>query len=273
MFRRWAERVTRQSSFCRRLPSEFGKAPIYVSPGAGLRYLFRPMAQIDKPLFSLASRFVQPGDTVWDVGANVGLFSFSAAHRAGPSGQVIAFEPDAWLLQLLRRSASLQPQHSAPVQIVPAAVASACDLRHFNIARRSRATNFLSGYGSTQTGGVSERHTVVALSLDWLAPRLPRPDVVKIDVEGAELEVLQGALELLNDVRPLLLCEVCGERSAEVTALLRAYGYRLYDGESTVDAPCEVDAAPWSTIAIPPGRPAPARATAGAHTAPTACPA
>lgn len=251
MLRPWVESATRQTSFRRHLPAEFGGAPIRVSPGAGLRYLFRPMSAIDAPLFELIRGFVRRGQTVWDVGANLGLFAFAAAHRAGSSGCVIALEPDAWLLQLLRRSETLQPESSAPVQIVPAAVASSCGLRTFNIARRSRATNFLSGYGSTQTGGVSERHTVVTVTLDWLAQRLPRPDLIKIDVEGAELEVLQGAREVLRSARPVLLCEVCAEQSAAVTALLHELGYRIYDGDVAAADRKRLDAAPWNTVALP----------------------
>src|SRR5262249_37577808 len=147
----------------------------------------------------LAVEFVRPGKVVWDIGANSGIFAFAAANLTGSSGSVVAFEPDTWLVQLLRRSARIQ-RDAGPVQVVAAAVAKDCDLRTFNIAQRSRAANFLDGYDtvarSRQTGGVAERHTVVTLTLDWLAERLPAPDVIKIDVEGAELEVLQGGERL-----------------------------------------------------------------------------
>ena len=45
----------------------------------------------------MVHEMVRPGDVVWDIGANVGLFAFAAANRAGSSGQVIAVEPDLWL--------------------------------------------------------------------------------------------------------------------------------------------------------------------------------
>jgi len=207
------------------------------------------MRAIDPALCSLAREFIVRGNTVWDVGANIGLFSFAAAHLAGESGKVFAFEPDAWLVQLLRRSASIQPRSSASVQIVPAAVADSCDLRTFNIAVRSRATNALAGYGH-HTGGIAEQQTVMTVSLDWLAERLPIPDVVKIDVEGAELEVLRGAIGLMEKRGPILLCEVSADRSLEVTQLLRDQHYRIYDGELSGGARQEVAVAPWSTVAV-----------------------
>jgi len=251
VLRRVVEKVTSKISFRRRLPADFGGAEIYVSPSGGLRYLFHSMEKIDPGLCALAKEFVKRGDTVWDVGANLGLFTFVASHFSGPSGRVFSFEPDVWLVQLLRRSSALQPTSSAPVQVVPVAIAESVDLRTFNIASRSRAASFLSGYGTTQTGGVSDQQTVLSVSLDWLAERLPLPDVVKIDVEGAELEVLTGALRLLEKKRPLVLCEVSGERSREVTALLKGRGYRIYDAEISHTQRSEVQLAPWSTIAIP----------------------
>lgn len=250
MLRSFVERAARRSAFRRSLPAQLGGAQIYVSGSAGLKYCFRPMKSVDPVLCRLATEFVQRGHVVWDVGANIGLFSFSAAHLAGKSGQVFAFEADLWLVQLLRRSAAIQPSASGSVRVIPVAVANACDLRVFNIASRSRAANFLAGYGSTQTGGVTEQQTVLAASIDWLATRLPPPDILKIDVEGAELEVLDGASELLQRKGPIIICEVSAERSRQVSALLKRLRYKIYDGDSPRPARRELSAAPWNTLAI-----------------------
>ena len=107
MLRRMIEDVTRDWVIRRRLPADFLRASIHVTPSAGLRYLYRSMDDVDPVLLSLVKEFVKPGAVVWDVGANVGLFSFAAASLAGPEGHIVAFEPDAWLTQLLRRSASV----------------------------------------------------------------------------------------------------------------------------------------------------------------------
>src|SRR5277367_1399536 len=129
--RAFAERTTRKWVYARRLPTSFGSAPIFVTPAAGLKFLLKPMPEIDPILLRNVIELVRPDDVVWDIGANVGLFSFSAAARAGPKGQIIAFEPDACLVQVLRRSATLQPMTSSPVRIVPAAVATEVELRQF----------------------------------------------------------------------------------------------------------------------------------------------
>lgn len=184
MLRRLAERMSRDWTLRRRLPAEFGHAPIVVTPSAGLRYVTRRLDSVDPVLINLAREFVRPGAVVWDVGANVGLFAFAAASLAGSSGQVVAMEPDAWLVQLLRRSARMQPPGSAPVRVVPAAVAATPALRTLCLAERSRAANYLAEYGTTQTGGPREDQTIVALNLDWIAGFEPLPSLIKIDVEA-----------------------------------------------------------------------------------------
>jgi len=209
------------------------------------------MTEIDPTLLRNVTELIRPGDVVWDIGANVGLFAFAAAARAGHNGRVIALEPDTWLVQILRKSASLQPETSAPVTIVPAAVASDLSLRQFTIASRSRASNALSGYGRTQMGGVDEIQTIVALSLDWLAEKLPPPNVVKCDVEGAEIEVFSGQSKILSDIRPVIICEVGREASERMTDILVKEHYRLYDGKKPLSPNAEISLASWNTIGIP----------------------
>jgi FkbM family methyltransferase len=251
MLRTATEKLTRRICFRRRLPDDLGQSPIWVSPSAGLRFLFSRMKEIDPALFNMVREFVHKDNVVWDVGANVGLFAFGSAYLAGPNGLVVALEPDAWLGQLLRRSSKTQSAVSAPVHVIPAAVAQSVDLRTFHIAARSRATSSLNGYGSTQTGGIAEKQIVVTVSLDWLSERYASPDVLKIDVEGAELEVLKGAASLLEKKRPTVLCEVSAERAAEVTQLLSSKGYLIYNGDLAREERKQLSSAPWNTIAIP----------------------
>jgi FkbM family methyltransferase len=249
--RKVVELSTRNWVYARRLPSSFGDVPIFVTPSAGLKYLFKPMTKVDPILLRNAIELIRPNDIVWDIGANVGLFTFAAAARAGSKGRVIAFEPDTWLVQLLRKSASAQPESSAPVTIVPAAVASSLSLREFTIASRSRASNALSDYGHTQMGKIYEKQTVVALSLDWLAERLPMPTLVKCDVEGAEIEVFSGQSRILRDIRPVIIVEVGAEAAERMTDILVLEQYCLYDGEKPLSSNAEISRASWNTIGIP----------------------
>jgi FkbM family methyltransferase len=231
MLRAIAERLSRGRSFRYRLPEIYGGCSLYLSPEAGLRYWLPHRAlRLDQNLLSNAAETVKPGSVVWDVGANMGLFTFAAAGFAGPTGRVYAFEPDAVMARLLRRSAQLNPG-SAPVEVIPCAISESVSLARFNIARRSRTSNFLEGFGMSQTGGIREVETVLTVSLDWLAQHIPLPGVLKIDVEGAELNVFRGALQMLKASRPLLIFELKRPHWEEISRMLHDLGYTLYNSD------------------------------------------
>lgn len=241
-------RITRRARFRRTLPPEFGAARFYATTEGGLKYLRPDLRAIDPMLTGFALQNVTPGASVWDIGANVGLFTFSAAGLAGPGGSVLAVEPDLWLAHTLRRSARLNSGRAADVTVLPVGIADTCSTRVFHIAATNRAANYLEGKGSTVTGGSRETQVIATLTLDTLLESFPAPDVMKIDIEGGELEALQGARQLLTESRPRILVEVLHNRT-EVSQLLHDAGYRLYDADSAGSPP--VDSAVCNTLAIP----------------------
>jgi FkbM family methyltransferase len=246
------ERASHRFVVRRRLPPPFGGTRIYVSTEGGLRYLAKPMARVDPALLQLAAEVVRRGDVVWDIGANMGLFSFAAAAIAGREGRVLAVEPDTHLAGLLRRSADGPGRH-APVEILPAAVSADVTVAKFHVARRNRATSHLAGFGTAMAGGVRSTQLVPAVTLDWLAHRFPAPDVIKIDVEGAELAVLNGGARVLDGC-PAVICEVGAQNAQAVSALLGGRGYTLYDGDVQPTGRVPVAVAPYNTLAIAAGR-------------------
>jgi FkbM family methyltransferase len=255
------ERATHRLVVRRRLPPPFASARIYVSTEGGLRYLARTMAKVDPALLRLAAEVVGPGDTVWDVGANMGLFSFAAAVAAGPTGHVLAVEADTDLAGQLCRSAADNTRH-ASVDVLPAAVSHELSVARFHIARRNRSTSYLAGFGSTMTGGVRSTRLVPTVTLDWLAARFGVPDVLKIDVEGAELAVLTGGSRVLAH-SPAVICEVSAQNATAVSDILTGHGYTLYDGDRHPAERVAAAAAPFNTLGLAPFRPRPA---AGAGT-------
>lgn len=236
----------------RTLPAKVGGSAIFVTPDASLRFWRHNLAAADPALFDTAAELVQPGEVVWDIGANVGLFTFAAAGLAGPTGRILAVEPDTCLVQLLRRSARLNSGARAPVEVLPAAVSDVVGTGQLHIAKRGRSSNYLSGAGLSQTGGCREQQLVVTVTLDWLLDGYAAPALVKIDVEGAEDRVLRGAARLLSTVRPVILCEVSEENAGVVSSVLRSCGYALLDADLRPSLRQPLESAAWNTLAWPP---------------------
>ncbi|HZQ98238.1 MAG TPA: FkbM family methyltransferase [Chloroflexota bacterium] len=191
---------------------------------------------------------VAPGQTVVDVGANVGYFSVLLAHLVGPAGRVHAFEPLEGNVRLL--TASLRENGFAGRVVVHrAAVGAAPGWGDVVVAlsHTSAGTYLDAGRGGPPAGHAVQRVPVVSLDGADLPPPVR---FVKVDAEGAELLVLHGARGLLRRDRPTLLCEinppqlalVSGCRPAAFVAEVESYGYRcmaLGDG-----APHPDDGAP-----------------------------
>ena len=248
-----AEKLSRGIVLRRRLPGDLGGGRIYVAPqSGGLRMWRRDVRRMDPTLLKMACEFVMAGDHVWDIGDNLGIFTFSAAHRAGPTGTVLSVEPDIDNVRLLLRTrAAMDPLKNAPVEILPAAIsAPGRRVAKFKIALRCRAANALEGFGGSQTGGCTEERLVPVFTADELLGLFHAPKFVKIDVEGAEVALLAGATQLLSTVRPLIAVEVEPPHSREVGEIFGKMHYRLYDADQPAPRSQAQDA-PWNTLAVP----------------------
>lgn len=245
------EKLSRGVILRRRLPREFGGFTLFVSPEGGLRYWKPTLTHIDPMIFNVVREFITSTERLWDVGANVGMFSFTAMGKA-TSGCCLAFEPDLWLCNLLRRSSKRNP--SVRIDVLPVAVSDKVALAELNIAVRSRSTNFLSqAYGSTQTGGVRETQLVPTVTLDFMLENYGAPSFIKIDAEGAEHFILRGAEKILREVRPTILCEVVMENYAEISNKLIENDYELFDADFLPERrPAKDDVS--NILALPPKR-------------------
>ena len=248
--RRLAEHASRGVVLSRRLPSKFARLPIYVTPEAGLRY-WMAMSRVDPLLYSMAEELVKPKSVIWDIGANVGLFSFCAAALAGPDGFVLAIEPDLWLAQIIARSSRRLDSNSfqcSKVKVLCASVSDSAGISELEIAERARASNHLvDATGSTQAEASRHRQLTVSVTLDSLLEHFRAPSILKIDVETHEARVLRGAKRLLEEIRPSIWCEVSHQNSHEVGELLHEAKYDLYGAETH-----QRIERPWfQTLAIP----------------------
>jgi len=252
MFRKVLERLSRQKVLKRKLPKRFGSQTIFVSPDSALRFWYKDLEKTDIQLLKRAEEIVCLADIVWDIGANVGLFAFAAAYVAGSEGKVLAIEADTFLVDLLRKTSSIPHHNRARVEVLPVAISERVGVSYLNIANRGRSANFLEGTeGSTQTGGVREIQMVGTLTLDLISTYYPPPNVLKIDVEGAEDKVLQGGKQLIQQYKPKILIEVSSENIESVTKFFRVQNYKLFDGDAKPSDRGPLEYAVWNTIALP----------------------
>jgi len=177
---------------------------------------------------AFANRVTQ-GAVVYDVGANVGIYSLLASLRAGPSGKVYAFEPLERNLQHLRRHITLNNLQNCTV--FEEAVCNEQGTRRFSTAASDSCTARLSPDGEIR---------VPSTTLDtciYGAKRLRTPDIIKIDVEGAELEVLEGSHRALAEFHPTIFLEIHGTQlHADCRAFLSKRGYHIEEAYAQVIA-------------------------------------
>jgi FkbM family methyltransferase len=226
-----------------------------VTPDSRIKFL-RPGSAIFEDeygeLLDVAAKYVGFGDVVWDIGSNVGIFTFAAAEQAGHKGAVLSVEPDITLVQLLRKSAQRRKNADLNVEILSAAVSEKCGVSAFHIAEQGRTANALeTERRAVQNQSARRRQLVPTVTLDQLLEISSPPDVLKVDVEGAEDLVLEGGTRVLNDVRPILYCEVGKGKQGSVTDLLKQAEYAIFDPREPLDNCHERDQCVFNTLALP----------------------
>lgn len=206
---------------------------VRIARGAGAGLLFHAAGSMPTYALGTAEPLVQrafaaalrPGMVVYDLGCNVGFFTVIAARAVGPSGRVVAFDALESNIAATRANAARN------------------DLK--NVETHAKAVGSYDGAGSFATAGRSVWGRldplagdldveVVALDGPIAAGALPAPDVVKLDIEGGEIDALAGLQRTLRERRPLLFVEV-HETEAAVRAALAGYDLRRLD-------PSEADA-------------------------------
>jgi FkbM family methyltransferase len=221
-------RATRRLVFKKRLPSDFGGAHVYVTPRSDLRLIYPGYKRSSSDLMLVANRFIRPGDCVWDIGSNLGIFSVCAAYIAGPKGRVFALEADPRYASLQSRTFDSLGSSYAPLRGLCCAVADKVGILDFCVSSRGHARSHLACAATAGQIGNEAQRSVVSVTPDFLLGYWPAPNFVKIDIEGSEDLAISGAKTLLTSVRPILYIEVSGPNKRVVSLALKDVGYRFF---------------------------------------------
>jgi FkbM family methyltransferase len=168
----------------------------------------------------LFAKLIRPGATVLDIGANIGAHTLFFARAVGPSGAVVAIEPQRAAYQLLCTNLALNECNN--VRTIQAGAGAAPGRAFLTAVDYAKPGNFGGVALTEQAGEPTEIITVDSL-------RLNECHLIKIDVEGHETAVIAGARETIERLRPVLYVENDRRsKSAELIRQIRTLGYELY---------------------------------------------
>ncbi|QZZ21936.1 FkbM family methyltransferase [Leptothermofonsia sichuanensis E412] len=172
---------------------------------------------------------IQPGMTVIDVGANVGVYTFSAAQRVGSTGRVLAVEPFGGCVQCLTQTRQVNQMEW--VTVCSGAASDRNGSLKLSLSGSSELNRIVQAEAEPSQSGVWEE--VPCFRLDSLVEqeKLERVDFLKIDAEGHELQVLTGSEQLLETFAPTILYENMLDQETvnlPVADFLQARGYQLF---------------------------------------------
>ena len=190
---------------------------------------FRQITEVYEPdVWAHVMSAVAPGNVVVDVGAYVGLYTIAFAQRTGPTGRVYSFEPDPRNCAVMRKHIALNN------------VSERVEVHQLAVGDKDGFVPFTAGRDSQSVIGAnsSSPETVRMATLDTILPS-ERIDVLKVDVEGFEEKVLQGAEVLLSDNKrkPRVIFieahpynwHLCGSTSDSLVNRLTKSGYEVCD--------------------------------------------
>lgn len=207
--------------------------------------VLRKVQDADWPYAKIARQLIKPGDTVVDIGANIGYVSSLFSRYVGDRGQVFSFEPIPDTYALLEhgvRRLKLDNVKTFHCALSSSPGTAQMEVPHFE----EGGENFYQSHILEGVNRMEQDSRTFEVELktvdDVLAPELENITFVKIDVEGHELQVLKGGPKLLAQSQPALVIEVAGSpddaesNAAEIFGFLGALGYQAYiqQGESIV---------------------------------------
>jgi FkbM family methyltransferase len=203
---------------------------------------------------------VRPGNSIFDVGANIGFYAVLFSRWVRPGGRVIAYEPDPSNLALLRRNLKFNRCENTIVREI--ALSSKSGVELFSLDTVTRSTGHLGTgptYGETAFGSARETAlNVNTRTVDEETELWGPPDLLKLDIEGGEFDLLCGSTELLDRNRPFILSELNSwnddesmgrTRASMTTELLCDHGYLLWDLDTGLRVPA--GDVVWMVLGVP----------------------
>jgi FkbM family methyltransferase len=171
----------------------------------------------------LLKQLLRPGNVALEIGANIGALTVGIAKQVGPQGAVLAYEPQPVVFQTL--CANLALNSLTNVMCFQVAVGDRMGPARIPFYRYDQKNNF----GRVVVGNANDPGVDVSMITIDETFKLSRLDLMKIDVEGMEPQVLEGASNVIQKFRPILIVENDDiEKSPMLIRTIKSFGYRLW---------------------------------------------
>lgn len=223
----------------------------------GFRYFINGINPRE-PISKLFLSILKPGDCVIDIGANVGYFTILGSMITGPRGVVHAFEASPETARQLQITIQ---NPNGNIKIHPLAVSDHHGKIEFSCGPIDR-----TGISSIRSLGEKEakRISVPCITLDEYFGEMTKVDLIKIDVEGAELMALRGMKQLLERTRPYVILELTdkwlrelGGSAEELLTFMKSIGYSAYQVTDLSHPLSSSSIEQTDVLFVPPGAPVP----------------
>lgn len=206
-----------------------------LNPRTGQNYL---RGEAELAVQKVLAERLHPGMVFYDLGANIGLFTLLAARLVGESGKVFSFEPDPENAARLRRN--VQRNGFANVTVVEKGIWSTTTKLNFVKSSADSPDHGIGKFATTENGAGGTLTECVSLDDFAKDASVSRPDALKCDVEGAEVEALRGGATLLQSRHPWIVCEMHSDANRRAaTDWLASLGYTVaaLDGDHVLAMP------------------------------------
>ena len=173
-------------------------------PGISRSLILFGKREIDHKI--ILENVLKPSMTVFDIGANIGYYALMELKLIGSSGKLLAIEPSPNNIDLLNRNLLLN--NFTDIDVVNGAVSNVTSTREFFLSDFSNLNTFHNiGTGVKHLSG--KKIEVKTYTVPELAKRFGAPDLIRMDVEGHEVEVLNGMIEAISEdkINPMIIFE------------------------------------------------------------------
>lgn len=177
---------------------------------------------------------IKPGMVAYDVGANAGYLTLIMSRLVGAQGHLYSFEPDPKNARALR--ANVTDNHLSNIEIIPKAVSDECGTITLATYDYSLISHIVRA--ATPTDAQLVQAPVVSLDHFVYVDQAPKPDFIKIDVEGGEEQVFMGAARLIEEAHPTIVAEIRGGsiwQNISTFMKVRGYEYKALEGSWQLD--------------------------------------